>query len=336
MASLSHVLNSVASLISQRDSDLLDFSLVKTIFTFANISDALIIKVDRASRPISLIKFETGFCKKIESNESVDSIIIEAVIQARKIERDEYAMKFDGVHLNIFHLTSARGADSFLVIRSNDSLNPNQLLAVQGFSQIYKNYFALLTDSQRDQLTGLPNRKTFDDYIVKRRNYNEFITFDSRENERTGCLSWLVLIDVDNFKRINDDYGHLYGDEVLIHVSEILVSSIRDCDFAFRFGGEEFVLIINADNHQDCRAAVERIRENVAKKIFSNIGSVTISLGVAEFDMAEFYLTIIDNADKALYKSKQTGKNKSTFYSDMLKSGEVVKNNIKFGDIDLF
>ena len=76
-------------------------------------------------------------------------------------------------------------------------------------------------------------------------------------------------------------------------MSEVLVSSIRDCDFVFRFGGEEFVVIINADDQESCRVAVERVRENVYRKYFSNIGNVTISLGVAEFNPSEFYLTVI-------------------------------------------
>ena len=212
MASLSHVLNSVASLISHRDSDLLDFSLVKTIFTFANISDALTIKIDRANRPLSVIKFETGFCKKFESNEAVDSVIIDSICQAKKIDREEYTASVDGIHFNIFHLSSARGMDTFLVIRSFEYLTPQQLLVVQGFSQIYKNYFSLLSDSQKDQLTGLPNRKTFDDYIIKRRNFDDVISVEEQDNQRSGSLTWLVLIDIDNFKNINDNFGHLYGD----------------------------------------------------------------------------------------------------------------------------
>lgn len=335
MANLSNILTSVASLVSQRDTDLLDFSLVKTIFTFANISDALTVKAGRAGRVVSIIKYEKGLCKKIEADSFFDVSIADAIERIRLLDRDELYIKNDDIHLNLFLLARSRGIDTFLIVRSAESFSPQQTLLMQGFSQIYKNYYALLLDSQRDQLTGLPNRKTFDEYLNKISSLNQ-LPLDDEPDLRKGLNYWLVLIDIDNFKNINDIFGHLYGDEVLIHVSNVLLTSIRDGDAVFRFGGEEFVMVISADDEQECRVAVDRIRYNVSQKQISQVGAVTISLGVAKFNDKEFYLTIIDRADKALYASKKAGKNKVSFYEDLIFSGEISEVDIKFGDVDLF
>ena len=128
-----------------------------------------------------------------------------------------------------------------------------------------------------------------------------------------------MMIDVDNFKNINDTYGHLIGDKVLSSVAEVIKSSIRKGDIVGRYGGEEFIVIIKAEDREYYKVA-ERIRRNVEginlKSDFGNSIKVTSSIGISRMDAKEKTLQqIISMSDKALYEAKNTGKNKVVVYA---------------------
>ena len=120
--------------------------------------------------------------------------------------------------------------------------------------KLFHNYLHLLDESEKDTLTGLLNRRTFDRNLSKML-VEESINDDSAESEgidhprrRSGnqySQNWLAVIDVDHFKKINDNYGHLYGDEVLLLLAGLMRQTFRAYDKLFRFGGEEFVIILN-------------------------------------------------------------------------------------------
>ncbi len=135
-----------------------------------------------------------------------------------------------------------------------------------------------------------------------------------------GSIS-VIMCDIDNFKKINDTYGHLTGDQVLKNVARIIRDNIRKTDYVARFGGEEFVILLPDSKAKDATAVAERVRELV-----SNMNAfpfnVTISLGVAEFD-ADFKnsLGLIQCADIALYEAKHTGKNKTVIYQKGMTGG---------------
>ena len=124
---------------------------------------------------------------------------------------------------------------------------------------------------------------------------------------------------MDNFKNINDTYGHLIGDKVLSSVAEVIKSSIRKGDIVGRYGGEEFIVIIKAEDREYYKVA-ERIRRNVEginlKSDFGNSIKVTSSIGISRMDAKEKTLQqIISMSDKALYEAKNTGKNKVVVYA---------------------
>ncbi|SCI72096.1 Probable diguanylate cyclase YcdT [uncultured Clostridium sp.] len=128
----------------------------------------------------------------------------------------------------------------------------------------------------------------------------------------------VMMIDVDNFKKINDTYGHQIGDKVLATVANVIKESIREEDIAGRYGGEEFIVIVKDDYNSNFKIA-ERIRKNV-EKIAINIDDnrfikVTSSIGITKMDAKDKTLQqIISDSDKALYEAKNTGKNKVVFY----------------------
>jgi diguanylate cyclase (GGDEF)-like protein len=157
-----------------------------------------------------------------------------------------------------------------------------------------------------DELTGLYTKRHFKYYIEKK-----FVDF-----EQFGDKFTLLMLDLDNFKRVNDTYGHVAGDAVLRGVARCITQSIRENDFAFRYGGEELGVVLPATGMKSGRHVAERIRACVEASVFEEGQlkmSVTVSIGVST--CPEDAITVKDlilTADKALYTAKETGKNKVT------------------------
>ena len=129
---------------------------------------------------------------------------------------------------------------------------------------------------------------------------------------------WVMMVDLDNFKKINDTYGHQTGDKVLASIAKVIKESIRECDIVGRYGGEEFIVIVKDDKNSYLKIA-ERIRNNVENTVI-NIGEneiikVTSSIGITKMDATDkTFQQIISEADKALYEAKNSGKNKVVAY----------------------
>jgi diguanylate cyclase (GGDEF)-like protein len=219
--------------------------------------------------------------------------------------------------------------------------------------QIYRNFCALMDESQRDQLTGLLNRKTFDDNIQRvlaramdhanRRAQNERrrLRDDSGADDEgaesdTGSGNWLAIIDIDHFKRINDTHGHLHGDEVLLLMAQMLRTSFRDTDLIYRFGGEEFVVILTSADGPSSSEAFERFRQTVAARDFPQVGHITISFGATRITEHCNAHILLDKADQALYHAKQNGRNQGHLYDDLASSGLIAPVAQKYGDMEIF
>ena len=158
-----------------------------------------------------------------------------------------------------------------------------------------------------DSLTGLYVRRYF---LVK---LNEEI----HRAERSNKIFSIIMVDLDNFKIINDTYGHDAGDRALEAISHFLQKSIRDVDAIARFGGEEFVMLItDADKGAAFRLA-ERLRKKLAKVKLENMPPITVSLGIATFPAdGRDVEDLIKKADAAMYAAKQAGRNNSVKYAD--------------------
>jgi diguanylate cyclase (GGDEF)-like protein len=154
-----------------------------------------------------------------------------------------------------------------------------------------------------DELTSVYNRKTGMNRL------NEEIA----RAGRIGKPTCVAILDIDNFKTINDTYGHLVGDRVLRHVALQIKNSLRTCDIVARYGGEEFLIILPDTDEINAIMALDRVKMNIAKKpirVGREYLNITVSIGVTEISNNEHTLSSIDKADKALYKAKKNGKNK--------------------------
>ena len=200
--------------------------------------------------------------------------------------------------------------------------------------EIYRNFLDLLRDNQHDLLTGLLNRKTFDARIG-----NIMMKLNGPHHRKSDGATdhyCLAILDIDHFKRINDNFGHLYGDEVLLLISTMMQDSFREDDALFRFGGEEFVVLLRDDNLQNALRILERFRKKVEQREFPQVGHVTISGGVTLIQPNELPPQVIDRADRALYFAKDNGRNQICVYESLLESGLLAAPQVANGGIELF
>lgn len=269
--------------------------------------------------------------------------MLSALKMARRLNAPYHSRLANGNSLSAFPIVDFQALSVCLVIESRRPGAANDIKLIQGLLQIYRNFCHLIEDAQRDQLTGLLNRKTFDESIqrvigLSSSPNNSSLTDDDRRfhTDDQTCY-WLGLIDIDNFKLINDSLGHIYGDEVLLLLSQIMRDSFRESDLLFRFGGEEFVVVTESLDLQGTKIAFERFRSAVENFKFPQVGTVTISFGAVRVKDYEVVHAVLDKADKALYYAKQNGKNQVCFYDELLGEGLIELNNIKLNqDFELF
>lgn len=154
-----------------------------------------------------------------------------------------------------------------------------------------------------DGLTQLFNSRHF---------YNQLKGEIERFN-RYGYKLSLLLLDIDNFKDFNDTYGHLEGDKILVHLGRVIKSCLRKMDTAYRYGGEEFTIILPGTHGEEARTVAERLRSAVAAENFScgkvSDLEITISIGVTQYRQDEEISSFVQRADQAMYQSKQAGRN---------------------------
>ncbi|WP_286714641.1 sensor domain-containing diguanylate cyclase [Marinobacter sp. tcs-11] len=158
--------------------------------------------------------------------------------------------------------------------------------------------------SMTDRLTGLLNRGTWENLVDAE--YERF--------RRYGQATSLVMFDIDHFKPVNDTYGHLAGDEVIRHTADVTRNNIRQSDSAGRYGGEEFGIILPETDAESARVICERIREAIENSTVSTTAGdirYTVSMGIAQLtETPENYMQWMQKADEALYKAKESGRNK--------------------------
>ena len=222
---------------------------------------------------------------------------------------------------------------------SAQPLSVGDEVAVTRLLQVFCNMLDVLDYSECDALTGLWNRKSFEDLFFK--------TMPSMEQTKpsdplvehrapvTNQVFWLAMVDIDHFKSVNDRFGHLIGDEVLILVARLMRTSFRSHDRVFRFGGEEFVVVLRCDDHASAVVALERFRNNMASYDFPQVGQITASVGFTQIVHGDSPSAACERADQAVYHAKHNGRNQVCSESDLIDRG-LLTADVKVGDIELF
>jgi diguanylate cyclase (GGDEF)-like protein len=327
-----HVLDSVAAFTHHRDIDALDHSLVLSLAELASASRVSLAKrVVGGSEVESIVQCVAGPDGRCRV-QVIEPPLADPVLLARldrRMEQVQIAVEQlpAGYRLSVPMLREGR-AMAALEMDSGMPLGAVRPLA-EGFARIYANYTALLHESERDKLTGLYNRRSLERQLQR--------LLQQKDQAQAGPSRevWLAILDIDHFKHINDSYGHIYGDEVILLLAQQMRACFRRGDVLFRFGGEEFVILFAAAAEATVKAVLERFRQKVAGYVFPQVGRVTVSIGYAHVGRSDYPANVLDRADKALYFAKNHGRNATWGYESLDAAG-AIGQALAVGTIDLF
>lgn len=329
-----HVLKHVESITQHRDRSLLELGVASALFELVKATEVNLYKVlNEGDTPLleqvthvgtDGLRFNSEFDEEHEPTPVTERPEMEACVnQVQIILRHDEA---NGLYVHCFPISLERGVLGVLEVICTRALVDDDLGTAEGFLGLYRNYLNLLDYSERDTLTGLRNRKTFDENIGKILGNIARLGSDGsgqRRRPRDGYQHWLAVVDVDHFKRINDQFGHLYGDEVLLLLARIMRQSFRQQDKLFRFGGEEFVVMLRSVGEDDVRGIFDRFRLAVERHDFPQVGRVACSVGFARIDPRLSPADLLGRADEALYYSKRNGRNQVNGFDELVMSGKL-------------
>lgn len=235
----------------------------------------------------------------------------------------------DNHYVQVFTIESERSSRGLLVTICPELINEDYINIL---TEVYNCQVILLRNRDTDALTGLLNRQSFDSRLSKIQQSNEK---NNRNNDKplNYCFA---LLDIDFFKKVNDKYGHVYGDEVLLIFADLMKKSFRQSDMLFRYGGEEFAVLLHDVDITHGKNILERFRATIEEFDFPLQNKVTTSIGYCLLNDQIPLPTLIENADKALYYSKENGRNQVNNYENLLSEKRVEDRIIDDGDIELF
>ena len=235
--------------------------------------------------------------------------------------------------LMLYPLRSVRHQVVAVVAIDLSGHTPEAHQTIEMLLKIYHNFIDLINDNERDTLTGLLNRKTFE------RRMNNIKARQGAVGERRVCgedgRHYLAIFDIDHFKHVNDNHGHLIGDEVLLLFSQLLSKAFREHDLLFRFGGEEFIGVFSSHSATEMQVLLDRFRLGLQAFSFPQVGQITASIGFTEISAFDASASMVDRADVALYYAKNNGRNRVCHYEQLVGSGALQENR-KEGEIELF
>jgi diguanylate cyclase (GGDEF)-like protein len=182
---------------------------------------------------------------------------------------------------------------------SKTASNGYYLITLSDVTQIKEETKKALYHATHDNLTGIYNRAKF----------YETLDYELKLKNRTDNPMCIAMLDIDHFKKFNDTHGHLIGDEILILLANRMTNFFRDSDIVARWGGEEFIILLNNTNIDEAYKTLNKLRESIESIHHDIAGSVTASIGVSEYTDSDTKDSIIKRCDDALYKAKQSGRN---------------------------
>jgi diguanylate cyclase (GGDEF)-like protein len=344
------LLSKLGEMTAIRDIHLVEQSLLRTLGPLLGVSNTSLYRFDDDGEIMRVLNYTRKvLVHKDNTSETVDNI--ESIGNEKEISDSIYKL-FDAVR-QLKKPCTRKEADilqicypiygnnelfSYFLFQRDHDVSPVEDGIIQGVLQVFNNYYDLLDSSQRDQLTGLLNRYALDANLDRLWNLLLSRLQVSEDGLSKRVVSpesyWIGVLDIDLFKKINDNYGHIMGDEVLIMVARLLRRTMRQSDLLYRFGGEEFVVIMAANDLESVTQAFERIRRKVEQSVFPQVGKVTISGGFCSADPKVLPREIINRADSALYAAKNAGRNRVLHYDTLVKAG--VLHEVSTGSVDLF
>ena len=345
-----NVVQSLAHVTSHSDRELLEASLSQTLFELLSVPRVLLYTIYHENNQVKCvcsIKIDSSQSIVLGENFANESVAIDSIpgLEGCLNTKDIICSEAEDESFVILYPITDQFERVIRVFRIDRAKQEQKVdfKFISDFFQIYKNYIQLLNECEIDTLTGLLNRRTFDRDLQKTLTDASMLSSvstvkdDNRRQVTEEKIShWLAVADIDYFKRINDNFGHLYGDEVLLLLANLMRKTFRASDMLFRFGGEEFVIILRSMNEQGANHALERFRTTIEEFEFPQVGHISISIGYVELQPNSMPTELLGYADEALYYSKDNGRNQVNQYEVLLNEGKVAKHQAVVDDIELF
>ena len=340
----------IIRLTDHRERDLLELTLSKALINLLPLQRVVIARVfneEGVSRWLEVVTLDAKGGGKVVDPLRVDFHELPALedekdrfrcIQARNLvevawagengPRISYLPLFEGIRSD---------EDGVLEIHSQAPLPEPQLQIIEVLLRVYRNMFRLLAYSDRDGLTGLFNRKSLDDtfYSAVLEELDQGVSTDKpsrmeakvppkqERRHRVPPNYWFGSITVDHFGLLGDRTGHLIAEEVLLLVSRILGNTFRTYDRLYRLGGEQFAVLMHCPDEALVLAAFERLRANMEKFNFPQVGRVTASAGFTKISADDSPSSTLERTEKVIDYARRQGGNRVYSYTDLLAQGAL-------------
>lgn len=246
---------------------------------------------------------QARWSKIINEDTSMHDLYFELDQRERLIEE----LNKTGISENMEIIVNDVKDEIFMGLVSSRVINiegiPHILSVIRDITEMKKMEEQIKQLSMTDKLTQLFNRPKMD----------EFLQMELERSERTNTLFSIILMDIDFFKTINDTYGNLFGDAVLVELANILKKNVRSTDIVGRWSGEELLIVLPDTDNIGATILAEKIRALIEENIFEKVGRITASFGISVYKKDLLTASVISRADTALGKAKEKGRNRLEF-----------------------
>lgn len=355
----------VIKLTDHRERDLLELTLAKALIDLLPLQRVVIARViseEGVRRWLELATLDAKGGGKVVDPLRVDFQTLHLLEDSRQrleclTSRNLVEFAWAGeegpriTYLPLF-LETLNNDEGVVEIHSGFALTPTQLETIQSLQRVFRNMYHLLAYSDRDALTGLFNRKSLDDTfysavleeldegilaqaLIQSQAMEAPVQLGQERRHRVPPNYWLGTISVDNFGLLNDKSGHLIAEEVLLLVARIMNNTFRTYDRLYRFGGEQFAVLMHCPDEALVLAAFERFRANMEKFNFPQAGRVTASAGFTRITADDSPSTALERAERAVDYAQHNGFNKVFSHNELVRKG-FFGDATKVGDVDLF
>ncbi|WP_407332089.1 GGDEF domain-containing protein [Enterovibrio sp. 27052020O] len=325
------VLDSVVDITAQTESDTISESLITTILQLTPANQVLVLDYNPETNPEFMVVACSDIFLYEEEKDAIERVLHNCVTIGDNVV--EYIAS-ENQSLLAVPINGESDEISAVVFCKCDQLKGDEVQLIEGLAKIYENYQKIISASERDGLTGLYNRKlltTKIDLLLDR-----FLIQGNSITDDPSHHHWVCIFDIDHFKQVNDALGHVFGDEVILLITAMMKKAFDDEDLLFRYGGDEFVVIMHPQSREDMEVTVRGFIKTVNERDYGQAKDVSISMGAASISDQELNaITVLGFADQALYKAKQNGRNQVAFYEDLIASGEL-QSLVPEDDVELF
>ena len=344
-------------LTDHHDRDLLELTLAKALIDLVPIRRVVICRVrseEGVKRWLDVVSLDAGGGGKVVDPLRIDFDTLVRLEDARDRlrcleQRGDVEVAWAGedgpriYYLPLFSDSRADEEPGVIEVHTAGVMAPADRDTIEQLHHIYRNMYRLLAYSDRDALTGLLNRKSLDDtfYSAVLEELDGVveepgISSASRERRhRVPPNYWLGTLVIDNFHLLSDKHGHLILEEVTLLLARIMGSTFRTHDRLYRFGGDQFAVLFHCPEESQALAAFERMRANVEKYNFPQVGRVTISAGFTRVLPDDSPSTALERTEQAVDYAEKNGGDKVVSHPDLVRRGffgEVART----GSVDVF